>query len=120
MFYCASETESCGAAVPYQNDFNFSRVSLVTGYSPITDWEEVDTERLIWNDDGGFDIPTFNISEIVCHLERFKNSEYSFLFDDLKNPSQRYYLPVISDPTSLTLKILCRIIIYIYIVRKGL
>lgn len=65
----------------------------------LTDWEEVDTERLIWNEDGSFEIPTFDIAELTNHLIRFQSSDYNFLYDELKNNISRYYLPILSDPS---------------------
>ena len=64
----------------------------------LTDWEEVDTARLIWNEDGSFDIPTFNISEIICHLVRFQSDDYYFI---AHNSKPHCYLPILSDPTSI-------------------
>ena len=64
----------------------------------LTDWEEVDTARLIWNEDGSFDIPIFEISVIV-YLKRYQSDDYNFLFDDAKKEDPRYYLPILSDPT---------------------
>lgn len=65
----------------------------------LTDWEEVDTERLIWNEDGNFEIPTFNVAELVNHLTRFQSSDYDFLYDELINKLPRHYLPILSDPS---------------------
>ncbi len=68
------------------------------GYK-LTDWEEVDTNRLIRNDNGSFDIPTFNVAELVNHLTRFQGSDYNFLSNELVNIPPRHYLPIISDPS---------------------
>ena len=73
--------------------------STDTDGDTLTDWEEVDTTRLIWNVDGSFEIPTFNIAELVNHINRFQSSDYNFLSDELTNNSPRHYLPILSDPT---------------------
>lgn len=70
-----------------------------TDKDTLTDWKEVDTARLIWNEDGSFEIPTFNIAELTNHLIRFQSLDYNFLYDDMKNNKPRYYLPILSDPT---------------------
>lgn len=71
-----------------------------TDKDTLTDWKEVDTARLIWNEDGSFEIPTFNIAELTNHLIRFQSPDYNFLYDDMKNNKPRYYLPILSDPTN--------------------
>lgn len=73
--------------------------NIDTDGDTLTDWEEVDTTRLIWNEDGSFEIPTFNVAELVNHLTRFQSSDYNFLSDELTNNSPRHYLPILSDPT---------------------
>ncbi len=73
--------------------------NIDTDGDTLTDWEEVDTERFIWNEDGSFEIPTFNIAELTNHLIRFQSSEYNFLYDELKNKLPRHYLPILSNPT---------------------
>ena len=85
---------------------NWKKVQLEGEISPgnhidtdkdsLKDWEEVDTDSLIWNADGSFDLPTFNIATIVSHLKRFNSiplNEYQF------SSKEHYYLPIISDPT---------------------
>lgn len=62
----------------------------------LTDWEEVDTSRLIWNDDGSFEIPTLSVVDIVSTISRYQDAKYNYLFE--KAPKQRF-LPIISDPT---------------------
>lgn len=66
----------------------------------LTDWEEVDTSRLIWNEDGSFELPIIDISEIVTHLRRFNADEYKFLLNQSSLNIKRHYLPIISDPAS--------------------
>lgn len=67
-----------------------------TDKDTLTDWEEVDTERLVWYDDGSFDIPTFNIATVVLQMQRF-NSDFSEEY--FSSSTTHYYLPIISDPT---------------------
>lgn len=63
----------------------------------LTDWEEVDTSRLIWHNTNSFEVPTITVSNIVKNIDRFKSkSEYKFLLD---NSQKIKYLPVLSDPT---------------------
>ncbi len=73
--------------------------NIDTDEDTLTDWKEVDTERLIWNEDGSFEIPTFNIAELVNHINRFQSPDYNFLSYELTNNSPRHYLPILSDPT---------------------
>lgn len=69
-----------------------------TDSDTLTDWEETDTEQLIWNDDGSFDIPKLNISNIVLGMKRFNSlSEMELLLDG----QIHYYLPILSDPTEV-------------------
>ena len=84
---------------------NWKKVQLEGEISPdndidtdkdsLTDWEEVDVDKLIWHDDGSFDIPTFNMATVVSQLQRFN----TVFINDLLASSERYYLPIISDPT---------------------
>lgn len=70
--------------------------NIDTDKDSLTDWEEIDTEKLIWNDDGSFDIPLFNMSTVVSQLKRFN----TLFINDLLSPTiEHYYLPIISDPT---------------------
>ena len=63
----------------------------------MTDWEEVDTSRLIWHNTNSFEVPTIIVSDIVKNIDRFKSkSEYKFLLDNSQNIK---YLPILSDPT---------------------
>jgi len=73
--------------------------NIDTDGDTLTDWKEVDTERLIWNEDGSFEIPTFSIAELVNHINRFQSPDYNFLSYELTNNSPRHYLPILSDPT---------------------
>ena len=84
---------------------NWKRVTLDAKISPynsvdtdrdtLTDWEEVDSERLIWHEDGSFELPVFSASDAVTHLKRFSSGEIEKLIDI----EPKRYLPVISDPT---------------------
>lgn len=67
-----------------------------TDKDTLTDWEEVDTERLIWYGNGIFDIPTFNVAAVVLQMQRFSSD---FSENCFSSPTTRYYLPIISDPT---------------------
>lgn len=71
-----------------------------TDKDSLTDWEEVDTTRLVWNEDGSFDIPVFDLSEIVNHIKRFNADEYKYLFEECMSNKKRRYLPILSDPSS--------------------
>ena len=62
----------------------------------LTDWQEVDTFRLIWNEDGSFEITTLSAVDIVSTISRYQNAKYNYLFK--KAPKQRF-LPIISDLT---------------------
>ncbi len=73
-----------------------SNNNIDTDGDTITDWEEVDTSRLIWNDDGSFEIPTLSVVDIVSTISRYQDAKYNYLFE--KAPKQRF-LPIISDPT---------------------
>ena len=88
------------------NPTNWKKISLDGELSPtnnidtdrdsLTDWEEVDTSRLIWNEDGSFDIPTLSVSDIISTMSRYNDAKYNYLFEEI--PSKRF-LPIISDPT---------------------
>ena len=67
-----------------------------TDEDTLSDWNEVDVKHLILNSDGNYNLPTFNIADLVTYVKRFKGEEYSFLHNDL---NERVYLPIISDPT---------------------
>lgn len=65
----------------------------------LTDWEEVDTERLIWDKNGNFELPTFCVADLIFYTNRYTTDEYSFLTtNDALVP--KTYLPIISDPTN--------------------
>lgn len=72
--------------------------NIDTDKDALTDWEETDTERLIWNQDGSFDFPVFDVAAVVLQLKRFDSDFSNDLFS---TSSDRYYLPIISDPTLL-------------------
>ena len=63
----------------------------------LTDWEEVDTSKITINSDNSIELPVFRMANILEQLTRFnQNGEYNFLVNDI---AQRYYLPILSDPT---------------------
>ena len=70
--------------------------NIDTDGDSLTDWQEVDTSRLIWNEDGSFEIPTLSVVDIVSTMSRYQDAKYNYLFE--KAPKQRF-LPIISDPT---------------------
>lgn len=70
--------------------------NIDTDGDSLTDWQEVDTSRLIWNEDGSFEMPTLDIYAIILQMNRF-NSDFGKEF--LSDTDPRYYLPIISDPT---------------------
>ncbi len=88
---------------------NWKKITLVGELSPnngidtdndsLTDWEEVDTTRLIWNEDGSFELPKFDLSEFVHILQRKDGVTYPFL-----RPEDFFislsFLPILSDPTN--------------------
>lgn len=65
----------------------------------LTDWEEVDTDRLIWDKDGSFELPTFSVADLISYTNRYTTDEYSFLTTNDVLVSKTY-LPIISDPTN--------------------
>lgn len=85
---------------------NWKKITLSGELSPtnnidtdgdfLTDWQEVDTSRLIWNENGSFEIPTLSVVDIVSTMSRYQDAKYNYLFE--KAPKQRF-LPIISDPT---------------------
>ena len=68
-----------------------------TDKDTLTDWEEVNTDFLIWNDDGSFELPTFSISSLMINCARFDTYFVNFLIKDI---SPRMYLPILSDPAN--------------------
>ena len=62
----------------------------------LTDWDEVDTIRLIWRADGSFSLPEIKLSYILRDVSRFKSPEFQAL---LSNGKTVHYLPIISDPS---------------------
>ena len=62
----------------------------------LTDWDEVNVDRLIWNDDGSFELPTFCLSDIMDYIQRFNDPNCLFL---LRSATPFHYLPILSDPT---------------------
>ncbi len=68
--------------------------NIDTDKDGLTDWEEVDVEKLILNDDGSFDLPVITVNEILLNMSRFRAFE-EYVPSDLTI----HYLPVISDPT---------------------
>ncbi|HRR78343.1 MAG TPA: hypothetical protein P5191_16310 [Ruminococcus sp.] len=62
----------------------------------LTDWEEVDTIRLIWRADGSFSLPEIKLSYILRDVSRFNSPEFQAL---LSNGKPIHYIPVISDPS---------------------
>lgn len=67
-----------------------------TDKDTLTDWEETDVDRLIWNDDGSFEIPQFDLVAVILQMQRFNSS---FIEEYFSSSVTRYYLPVLSDPT---------------------
>ena len=62
----------------------------------LTDWEEVNTDLLLWHDDGSFELPTFTVSAYMVNCSRYNTPIYDFLKYD--TPPIKY-LPILSDPT---------------------
>lgn len=66
----------------------------------LTDWQEVNTKLLKWNDDGTFELPTFKeiftVADIALNFQRYYGTVYEI---PINNVFYREVLPVISDPT---------------------
>jgi len=62
----------------------------------LADWEEVNIDCLVWNEDGSFELPTFCIADIIDYVHRFNDPDCSFLFRSI---APIHYLPILSDPT---------------------
>ena len=64
----------------------------------LTDWEEIDEEKIKVNSDNSIELPVFYMADLVGHLTKFnQNGDYNFLVNDFY---PRYYLPILSDPTN--------------------
>ena len=78
-------------------DGELNAVNLIdTDSDSLTDWDEVNTELLVWNDDGSFELPTFTVSAYMVNCSRYNTPIYDFLKYD--TPPIKY-LPILSDPT---------------------
>lgn len=62
----------------------------------LTDWEEVDVDKLIKLSDGNYTLPHVSVNELVGILNRFDSDDYLFIAE---NKAPVYYLPILSDPT---------------------
>ena len=63
----------------------------------LTDWEEIDEEKIKVNSDNSIELPVFCMADLVGHLTKFnQNGDYNFLVNDFY---PRCYLPILSDPT---------------------
>ncbi len=69
----------------------------------LTDWQEVNTRLLKWNDDGSFELPTckevisrFEYIETLLSFARWIGTSYE---KPLSNILERKVLPILSDPT---------------------
>ena len=72
-------------------------VNLIdTDSDSLTDWEEVNTDLLLWHDDGSFELPAFSVSAYMVNCSRYNTPIYDFLKYD--TPPIKY-LPILSDPT---------------------
>ena len=69
--------------------------TIDTDADSLTDWDEVNTELLVWNDDGSFELPAFSVSAYMVNCARYNTPTYDFL----NNASPVKYLPILSDPT---------------------
>ena len=77
-------------------DGELNAVNLIdTDSDSLTDWDEVNTELLVWNDDGSFELPEFSVSTYMVNCARYNTPIYDFL----NNESPVKYLPILSDPT---------------------
>ena len=78
-------------------DGELNAVNLIdTDSDSLTDWEEVNTDLLLWHDDGSFNLPTFTVSAYMVNCARYNAPMYKFIINDT---TQRKYLPILSDPT---------------------
>ena len=78
-------------------DGELNAVNLIdTDSDSLTDWEEVNTDLLLWHDDGSFNLPTFTVSAYMVNCSRYNTPIYDFLKYD--TPPIKY-LPILSDPT---------------------
>ena len=78
-------------------DGELNAVNLIdTDSDSLTDWEEVNTDLLLWHDDGSFELPTFTVSAYMVNCARYNAPMYKFIINDT---TQRKYLPILSDPT---------------------
>ena len=90
-------------------DGELNAVNLIdTDSDSLTDWEEVNTDLLLWHDDGSFELPTFTVSAYMVNCSRYNTPIYDFLKYD--TPPVKY-LPILSDPTE-TICMTVRHIIY--------
>ena len=78
-------------------DGELNAVNLIdTDSDSLTDLEEVNTDLLLWHDDGSFELPTFTVSAYMVNCSRYNTPIYDFLKYD--TPPIKY-LPILSDPT---------------------
>ena len=78
-------------------DGELNAVNLIdTDSDSLTDWEEVNTDLLLWHDDGSFELPTFTVSAYMVNCSRYNTPIYDFLKYD--TPPIKY-LPILSDLT---------------------
>lgn len=68
-----------------------------TDNDELTDWEEVDIEKLVWVDEEHFELPVLSAFDVVSYLKRFDSPEYNYLIESLGKCS---FLPILSDPTN--------------------
>ena len=53
-------------------DGELNAVNLIdTDSDSLTDWEEVNTDLLLWHDDGSFELPTFTVSAYMVNCSRY-------------------------------------------------
>lgn len=66
-----------------------------TDKDTLTDWEETDVDRLIWNGDT-YTFPTLDVKNHLATLAKFQQSS---CFNLLNTIETKRYLPILSDPT---------------------
>ncbi|MCM1316440.1 MAG: hypothetical protein NC244_13840, partial [Alistipes senegalensis] len=85
---------------------NWKKITLKGQLSPtnsinsdedsLTDWEEVDKDKLVLLDNNDYTLPYTTISHLIVRTENIYTDDPEWLFN-IHEPI--YYLPVISDPT---------------------
>ena len=75
-----------------------------TDKDSLTDWQEVNTKLLIWNENGSFELPTFldvvsmsNYIYVLKAFDRLKGAAYELPI--ISEIWKRRVLPIVSDPT---------------------